>query len=281
MITEHPADALLQAASVAAEAARADAVAASAAKSGFLATISREIRTPLNAMLGYQDLLDLEIDGPLTAAQRRQLERARASGRHLLALVNEVLDFSRIDAEREPVMRSSFQVGDAVRAALELVLPQARARQITITDSLGAYAGGLAAWGDEQRVRQILVNLLANAIKFTTPRGSEPGRVIVSAGAATEPADDVQASGDGPWVYIRVEHTGPGIRPDQQRAVSEPFVQGDMTLTREHGGTGLGLAISRRLARLMGGDLTVSSEPELGAAFFLWLPAAPAESLAT
>ena len=275
------ADALLQAASVAAEAARADAVAASAAKSGFLATISHEIRTPLNAMLGYQDLLDLEIDGPLTAAQRRHLERARASGRHLLGLVNEVLDFSRIDAEREPVARSSFQVGDAVRGALQLVLPQARARQITITDSVGAYAGGLAAWGDEQRVRQILVNLLANAIKFTAPRGADPGRVIVSAGAAKEPTDDVQASSDGPWVYIRVEDTGRGIPPEQQRAVFEPFVQADMTLTREHGGTGLGLAISRRLARLMGGDLTVNSEPELGAAFFLWLPAAPTQSLGT
>ena len=275
------ADALLQAASVAAETARADAVAASAAKSGFLATISHEIRTPLNAMLGYQDLLDLEIDGPLTAAQRRHLDRARASGRHLLGLVNEVLDFSRIDAEREPVTRSSFQVGDSVRGALELVLPQARARRITITDAVSGYAGGLSAWGDEQRVRQILVNLLANAIKFTEPRGDDPGHVTVSAGAAKEPADDVKASGDGPWVYIRVEDTGRGIRPEQQRAVFEPFVQGDMTLTREHGGTGLGLAISRRLARLMGGDLTVDSEPELGAAFFLWLPAAPTESLAT
>jgi len=105
--------------------------------------------------------------------------------------------------------------------------------------------------------------------------------VIVSAGAAKEPTDDVQASSDGPWVYIRVEDTGRGIPPEHQRAVFEPFVQADMTLTREHGGTGLGLAISRRLARLMGGDLTVNSEPGLGAAFFLWLPAAPAQSLAT
>jgi len=275
------ADALLQAASVTAEAARADAVAASAAKSGFLATISHEIRTPLNAMLGYQDLLDLEFDGPLTPAQRRHLERARASGRHLLALVNEVLDFSRIDAEREPVTRSSFQIADAVRGALEMVLPQARARRIAITDAVGGYAGGLAAWGDEQRVKQILVNLLANAIKFTEPRGGEPGRVTVSAGAAKEPADDVQAGGDGPWVYIRVEDTGRGIPAEQQRAVFEPFVQADMTLTREHGGTGLGLAISRRLARRLGGALTVSSESERGAAFFLWLPAALTESLAT
>jgi PAS domain S-box-containing protein len=275
------ADALLQAASAAAESARADAVAASAAKSGFLATISHEIRTPLNAMLGYYDLLELEIDGSLTPAQRRHVERARASGLHLLGLVNEVLDFSRIDAEREPVSRARFQVGDAVRGAMEMVMPQARARRITITDSVSGYAAGLAALGDEQRVRQILVNLLANAIKFTEPRGDDPGRVKVSAGAAKEPTRDVQATSDGPWVYIRVEDTGPGIRPEQLRSVFEPFVQGDMTLTREHGGTGLGLAISRRLARLMGGDITVQSEPGLGAAFFVWLPAAPAEMLST
>jgi PAS domain S-box-containing protein len=117
------ADALLQSASAAAECARADAVAASAAKSGFLATISHEIRTPLNAMLGYHDLLDLEIDGPLTPAQRRHLDRARASGHHLLGLVNEVLDFSRIDADREPVARATFQVGDALRGAMEMVMP--------------------------------------------------------------------------------------------------------------------------------------------------------------
>jgi len=273
------ADSLLQAASVEAEAARADAVAANAAKSGFLATISHEIRTPLNAILGYHDLLDLEVDGPLTPGQRKHVERARSSGRHLLALVSEVLDFSRIDAEREPVARSTFQVGDAVRGALELVTPQARARRLTIADAVSGYAAGLTAWGDEQRVRQILINLLANAIKFTNTRGDVPGRVTISAGAAKDAASDVQATDEGPWVYIRVEDTGRGIRADQLRAVFEPFVQADMTLTREHGGTGLGLAISRRLARLMGGDLTVRSEPELGSAFFLWLPAAPVESL--
>jgi hypothetical protein len=146
---------------------------------------------------------------------------------------------------------------------------------------VSGYAAGLSAWGDEQRVRQILVNLLANAVKFTTSRADQPGQITISAGAAKEPAADVQASGHGPWVYIRVEDTGRGILPEQLRTVFEPFVQGDMTLTREHGGTGLGLAISRRLARLMGGDLTVRSEPGLGSAFFLWLPAAPVESMAT
>jgi PAS domain S-box-containing protein len=273
------ADSLLQSAAIAAETARADAVAASAAKSGFLATISHEIRTPLNAILGYHELLDLEIDGPLTEGQRRHLERARAGGRHLLGLITEVLDFSRIDAERAPMKRSTLKVGDAVRGALELTAPQAHAGRLTISDAVSGYAAGLAAWGDEQRVRQILTNLLANAVKFTQSRDEEPGRITVSAGAATQPPADAQLSGEGPWVYIRVEDTGRGIAPSQLRAVFEPFVQADMTLTREHGGTGLGLAISRRLARLMNGDLTVRSEIGVGSTFFLWLPAAPAESM--
>ena len=275
------ADQLLQAAAIASETARADAVAASAAKSGFLATISHEIRTPLNAILGYHELLDLEIDGKLTPGQRRHLDRARAGGRHLLGLVTEVLDFSSIDAERAPLKHSSFRVGDAVRGALELTAPQARAGQLTISDAVSGYAAGLAAWGDEQRVRQILTNLLANAVKFTEPRGDEPGRITVSAGMASQPPADAQLTGAGPWLYIRVEDTGRGIAPAQLRSVFEPFVQGDMSLTREHGGTGLGLAISRRLARLMSGDLTVRSEVGVGSTFFVWLPAAPTEMLHT
>ncbi|HEV7993289.1 MAG TPA: ATP-binding protein [Gemmatimonadaceae bacterium] len=273
------ADALLQASATSAEAARADAVAASAAKSGFLATISHEIRTPLNAILGYHDLLDLEIDGPLTEGQRKHLSRARASGRHLLGLVSEVLDFSRIDAERAPVGRASFRLGDAVAGALELVMPQARGANLTISNAVSGYAAGLAAWGDEQRVRQILTNLLANAVKFTSPEQTHRGRITISAGTASQPPSDTKLVGEGPWIYIRVEDTGRGIPSDQLRSVFEPFVQADMSLTREHGGTGLGLAISRRLAHLMGGDLTVRSDVGVGSTFFLWLLAAPAESL--
>jgi hypothetical protein len=140
-------------------------------------------------------------------------------------------------------------------------------------------------------VRQILANLLANAVKFTAPPegaggatgagGSEPGRITVSAGAATQASPDARLSGPGPWVYVRVEDTGAGIPADRLQAIFEPFVQVDMALTRAHGGAGLGLAISRRLARLMGGDVTVRSEVGAGSTFFLWLPAAPVESLQT
>ena len=275
------ADALLQSAAHSAEAARSEAELASAAKSGFLATMSHEIRTPINAVLGYLDLLDLEMEGPLTAGQRGFLGRARASARHLLDLISEVLDFSRLEADRMPVARSSFRIGDAIGSALALVAPSARARGVHLADAVSGYAGGLAGWGDEMRVRQILVNLLANAVKFTDARQGEPGRITVSAGAATTASPDARLAGPGPWVYVRVEDTGPGIRADRLQEVFEPFVQADMTLTRTHGGTGLGLAISQRLARAMGGEVTARSEVGVGSTFFVWLPAAPVVSLDT
>jgi PAS domain S-box-containing protein len=275
------ADALLQAAAMTSETARADAVAASAAKSGFLASMSHEIRTPVNAVMGYLELLDLETDGPLTAGQRRHLARAGASAHHLLELITEVLDFSRIEADQVAIERAAFRVGDAVAAALGLVAPQARARGLELADAVSGFAAGLAVWGDEARARQILVNLLANAVKFTSPRGGEAGRVTVSAGTATQASPDARLLGDGPWVYVRVEDTGVGIPADRLQPIFEAFVQADMTLTRPHGGAGLGLAISRRLARLMGGDVTARSEVGVGSTFFLWLPAAPVESLQT
>ena len=283
------ADALLQAAAESAERARADAVAASAAKSGFLATMSHEIRTPINAVIGYHELLALELDGPLTAGQRGHLARASASARHLLGLVSEVLDFSRLEAEQVSLRHSVLRLGDVVAAALDLVAPQARARGLDLADAVSGAAAGLAAWGDEARVRQVLVNLLANAIKFTAAEGAAraaagaggdwTGRITVSAGTATRASPDAQLVGDGPWVYVRVEDTGSGIPAERLQAIFEAFVQADMALTRRHGGTGLGLTISRRLARLMGGDVTVRSEVGLGSTFVLWLPAAPVESL--
>ncbi len=264
------ADVLLQAATAASEEARGAAVAADRAKSGFLATMSHEIRTPINAIIGYHELLELEIAGPLSHGQHTYLRRAAASGRHLLTLIDEILDFSRVEADQLPVARRVVRVGSAVDAAFALVTPQAAARGLTLLNATNDFAANLAALGDESRVRQVLVNLLGNAVKFTEPGG----RVTVSAGAAAQPNAEAQLAGEGPWVYVRVEDTGAGIAADRMRAVFEPFVQADMSLTREHGGTGLGLAISRRLARLMGGDVTARSEPRVGSAFFLWLPAA-------
>jgi len=281
LTTRRAADALLRSAAETADAARATAEAADAAKSGFLATMSHEIRTPINAILGYVDLLSQEIEGTLTSQQQRFVARAGEASRHLLRLIDEVLDFSRLEVAQTSVVRDVVRIGDAVSYALALVAPQARAKGIDLTDAVGGYAAGLAAWADESRVNQILVNLLGNAVKFTAPREGEPARVVISAGAAARPSPEAKVSGEGPWVYVRVEDTGPGIRSDRLTAVFEPFVQADMSLARVHGGAGLGLAISRRLARLMGGDVTARSEIGVGSTFFLWLPAAPVQSLQT
>ncbi|HEU0077032.1 MAG TPA: ATP-binding protein, partial [Longimicrobiaceae bacterium] len=269
------AEAALRGAHAAAEEARRAAEEANRAKSMFLATMSHEIRTPINAVMGYSDLLDMEIAGPLNEQQRMQLGRIRASSMHLLGLVNEVLDFSRLEADRVAVDRAVGRIGTAVAGALSLVQPQAERSGLALEDAVSGRAADVPYWGDEERVRQVLVNLLSNAVKFT-PQG---GRVTVSAGTAEAPPPEARVEGEGPWAFVRVEDTGPGIAPHRLGAVFELFEQADMSLTRQHGGTGLGLAISRRLARLMGGDLTVRSEPGVGSSFFLWLPAAPAEAL--
>ena len=253
----------------------------SAAKSQFVATMSHEVRTPINAVLGYADLLAAEIGGPLTEEQRGYVERLRASARHLNGLVEDVLDLSRIGADAAPVELEVGRMGDVVPAALALVAPQAGQRGLELVGDLRTQAEGLSYWGDEARVRQILVNLLANAVKFTQPRDGAPGRITVSAGAATEPAADVELPGAGPWVYVRVEDTGPGIAPDQLGHIFEPFVQAGQQHNRPVSGAGLGLTISRRLARRMGGEISVESAVGVGSAFVLSLPVAPLESLRT
>jgi signal transduction histidine kinase len=169
-------------------------------------------------------------------------------------------------------------VGDVARAALALVEPQARSSAWSSWRDLRTQAEGLSYWGHEARVRQILVNLLANAVKFTQPRDGVPGRVTVSAGAATAPAAGVALPGTGPWVYVRVEDTGPGIREGQLAAIFDPFMQVGRAGDR---GAGLGLTISRRLAQGMGGEISVESTVGVGSAFVVWLPEAPLESLRT
>jgi signal transduction histidine kinase len=249
-------------------------------KSEFLATMSHEFRTPLNAILGYAQLLDMGVLGPTTSAQNAHLERLQASARHLLQLVDDVLDVAKVDADRLDVRQDVLMTGAAVVAATALVHPQATAKGIRLFD-LNHNAPGAAYLGDERRVRQILVNLLSNAVKFTPPGGE----VTVICGATNEPDPGAQLgdresapslseapSAGRPWAYIRVNDSGPGIAPQFMSRLFEPFVQADGALTREKGGTGLGLAISRRLARRMGGDITVRSKLGSGAAFTLWLP---------
>ena len=251
-------------------AARTDeAESANRAKSEFLANMSHELRTPINAIIGYAELLEMGITGPITPAQRAQLGRVRASSQHLLGLIEEILDLSKIEAGRFRVERVAAPVVESVDAAVALITPQAAEKGLHLALDCDPGAG---AWfmGDPDRVRQIMVNLLYNAVKFT----GDGGRVSIHCGAAGAPADPARLAGPGPWVRIQVEDTGMGIAPDQVEAIFQPFVQAEMGRTRQHGGTGLGLTISRQLARLMEGDLTVRTAPGQGSCFTLWLPAA-------
>jgi len=248
--------------------ARREAEEANRAKSQFLATMSHEIRTPINAALGYAELLTLGLAGPVTEQQKDYLGRLRLSSQHLLGLVNEVLDLSKAEAGQMTVACEPARTGDAVAAATAITLPLAQTKGIRLVDQ-SAGGPGAPYVGDEQRVRQIVVNLLSNAVKFTPAGGS----VIVACDTTPQAPPSPHLSGRGPWAYIRVEDTGMGIAPDEQERVFEPFVQAEAGLTRTAGGTGLGLTISRRLARLMGGELTVESRVGAGSAFTLWLPA--------
>jgi signal transduction histidine kinase len=261
-------DAALLARTVA-EAAQLEAEAADTAKSSFLASMSHEIRTPINAIVGYTELLDMGLTGPVTEAQRVQLGRIRDSSRHLLGLVNEILDLAKVESGETEVDREPGRLRDAVDAARDLVRPQAVERGLHLSDRC---EGDPDAWyeGDAGRVRQIAANLLSNAVKFTPPGG----RIRTVCGVMAHPADPVFATHAGPWAFLSVEDNGVGITPEQAARIFEPFVQGEEGHTRRTGGTGLGLTISRKLARLMGGDLTVRSTPDEGSTFTLWLPAA-------
>ena len=235
------------------ESARAEAEAANRVKAEFLTTMSHELRTPLNAIGGYTELLEMEIRGPLTSAQRQDLERIRHSQRHLLGLINEVLNFAKLETGSVDFEIDDVPVALALAAAEGLVSPQAQARGLSLT--VGD-CGPLTARADAEKLRQILVNLLSNAVKFTKPGG----RITVSCAAA-----------DGRAV-IHVQDTGIGIPADKLSVVFDPFVQVRSDYARPHEGTGLGLAISRDLARAMGGDITVESTPGAGSRFTLTLP---------
>ncbi len=237
-------------------AARKEAEEANAAKSQFLATMSHELRTPLNAIAGYSQLLRLELRGPITPEQRDDLERIDRSQRHLLSLINDVLNFAKIEAGHVAVESTAMGLSQVMDSLREFVEPQLREKGLKFT--MARDIPDAKACGDPDKVRQILINLLSNAIKFTPSGG----------------CIDLKCHEDAKMLYICVVDTGLGIPQDKLEAIFEPFVQVNRDYASKHEGTGLGLSISRDLARRMGGDLTATSELGKGSEFVLSLPRA-------
>lgn len=249
--------------------ARARAESASNAKSDFLRLMSHELRTPLNAVIGYSELLLDGASTPLASGERDKLARILASGKHLRELVNEMIDLAEAGEGRLAVGHASAPAMRPANQALEEAVAKARAQGVELAPTCAGDAGATFA-GDEQRVRQILGHLLDNAIRFTRPGGS----VSLECDRTSDAAPDAHLAGAGPWTRWQVSDSGIGIPPEQLASIFEPFVQVDGSHTRERSGSGLGLTIGRSLARLMKGDLTVSSTPGQGSRFTLWLPSA-------
>ncbi len=233
--------------------ARVAADAASRAKSEFLANMSHEIRTPMNGVLG---MLELALDGELPPGQREQLEMARASADTLLLVINDILDFSKIEAGRLELQPHGFVLGDSLGDAIGMLALRAHRQGLELALHVAPDIPE-ALVGDAARLRQVITNLVGNAIKFT-PRGE----IVVS---VTE--EEAARDSGSTLLHFRVSDTGIGIRPERQAQIFEAFTQADSSTTREYGGTGLGLTISAQLVTLMGGRIWVESEPGRGSTF--------------
>ena len=235
---------------------------ASRHKSEFLANMSHELRTPLNAIIGYAEMLREEA-GSAQKPFVSELGRIAGAGRHLLQLINAVLDLSKIEAGKMEVALEDFSVQDLIEGVSAVIAPLAEKNANRLEIRIAPEVEGMRA--DATKVRQTLFNLLSNACKFT-----QQGKVML------EVARETDAAGD--WLRFTIKDTGIGMTPEQMSRLFQDFTQADPETARKYGGTGLGLALSRRLCRMMGGDITVTSEPGRGSAFLVRLPAAGSEA---
>jgi PAS domain S-box-containing protein len=236
--------------------ARRAAEAATEAKSAFLATMSHEIRTPMNAVIGMTELL---LDTKLSSVQRGLADVIRTSGEALLTIINDILDFSKIEAGKLELEHRPFALCDCVESALDIVAADAAAKDLDIACLVDAEAPAVVV-GDMTRLRQIVVNLLTNAVKFT-----DEGEVVLTVGS--QPVAHGDGGGDVYELRFAVADTGIGIPAGRMHRLFESFSQVDTSTTRRYGGTGLGLAISKRLSEMMGGDMWVESEVGKGSTF--------------
>jgi len=234
-----------------------EAQAANRAKSDFLAAMSHELRTPLNAIAGHAELLQIGLYGQLTGEQHEAIERIQRSERHLLALINDILNFAKLEAGRVEYRLEEVALSGVVADAMAMSEIQLRAKELRWSTNVAADA---VVHADRERLKQVLINLLSNAIKFTD-RGGEVSVATVSRDGASRAR-----------VHLRVSDTGIGIPREKQEEIFDAFVQVHRNLTQATEGTGLGLTISRDLARGMGGDLRVRSRQGVGSAFTLTLP---------
>ncbi|MGH7605538.1 MAG: MHYT domain-containing protein [Gemmatimonadaceae bacterium] len=242
--------------------AEQEAHAASQAKSEFLASMSHELRTPLNAIGGYAELLAMGVRGPLNTQQAQDIARIRRSQQHLLTLINDVLNFAKVDAGQVEYHVTAVPVDDALHDAEGMIAPQVLAKGLHYSFQSGDKSAAILA--DPEKFQQIVLNLLSNAVKFTDQGGS----ITLS----TESDDNC--------VEINVQDTGPGVSPEKLNTIFEPFVQAERRLNQPVQGVGLGLAISQDLARGMNGEITVKSAIGKGSTFTLSLPRAPLADLA-